>query len=251
MPGHRQPRSVERDRKAEVADLRDARAVEPDVSRLQIAVHDAARVRVLEPRAHLLRDAHRLFDRQTMIVLRLQHRREISAGHVLRDDVRLRVLVAGVEHRDDVRMIAQPPHRLCLALHARQAIGIEAFDLDDGERYVTVELLVVRQVDPLTPALAQKRLHGVAAVGEGCGEGARYRRLGLGRRGSCARRQRRPTSLTELGRGRVGRATGARTGERDRPRTPRRSPASLGFTWPQAGHCIVVTPTARAPGRLL
>ena len=67
-----------------------------------------------------------------------------------------RALVAGVEHGHDVRVVAEAPHRLRLALHAGEPVGVEAFGLDQGERHVAVQLRVVREVDALAPALAEE-----------------------------------------------------------------------------------------------
>ena len=193
-PGHRQARTIQCYRQPEVADLRHARSVEPDVSRFQITVHDAARVRVLEAGADLLGDTHHLLDRQPVIFSPLQHRRQIAAGHVLRDDVRVPLVVAGVEHGHDVRVIAEPPHRLRLALHARASVGVEALRLDHGKRHVAVEPRVVRQVDLLAPALAEEALYHVASTGE-CGRERRDRRRGtLG----CARWRSRREARTAL-----------------------------------------------------
>ncbi|MDP9180684.1 MAG: hypothetical protein M3O21_03065, partial [Chloroflexota bacterium] len=141
-PRHRQPRAVERHGQPEVADLGHARTIEPDVSRLQVAVHDPAGVGVLQPRADLLGDADGRLDRQAVIFALLQCEGEVAPGHVLRDDVWLRALLIGVEDGHDVRVVAQPPHRLRLALDARQPVGVQPFCLDQGKRDVAVQLLV-------------------------------------------------------------------------------------------------------------
>ena len=59
------------------------------------------------------------------------------------------------------------PHCLRLAAHPREAVRVQAFGLDDGDGDIAVQLRVVRQVDALTPALAEEALHGVAAIAEG------------------------------------------------------------------------------------
>ena len=65
-------------------------------------------------------------------------------------------------------VVAEAAHRLRLAADADDAVGVESVRLDEGERDVAVELGVVREIDALLGALAQKRPHGVAASGEGC-----------------------------------------------------------------------------------
>ena len=51
---------------------------------------------------------------------------------------RLPTIVANVEHGYDVLVVAQPAHRLRLALHARQTGFIEAFGLDHRHRHIAV-----------------------------------------------------------------------------------------------------------------
>ena len=154
---------------------------EPDVARLEVAVDDAVRVRVLQPLRDLRGDPHGVGDRQAPSLRLVDQARQLAARHVLADDVRLDLaagagLLAGVEDGDDVRVVAEPPHRLRLAADARDAVGVEAVRLDRRERDVAVELRVVREVDALAPALAEEALDVVAAAGEGGGEGGR--RLG-------------------------------------------------------------------------
>jgi hypothetical protein len=67
-------------------------------------------------------------------------------------------------------MVAQLAHRLRLAPHARQAFGVQAVGLDDGDGDVTREPFIVRQVDALAPTFAEEAPDGVAAAGEGSGK---------------------------------------------------------------------------------
>ena len=191
---------------------------------------DAARVRVLQPLrtpASAMRTAS--VDRQTLIVLRLVSIAARSPPAMYwRDDVRLRVLLAGVEHGDDVRVVAEPPHRLRLALHARQAVGVEAFGLDRRRTR--------------RRGRASRRAPGRRAC-------ARPRRETTSRRSGRRRRMRGGGALPEAWAGtawelRPPSATPdiayrtwpwacwschrPRKGERDRPRTPRRSPHRSG-----------------------
>ena len=52
-------------------------------------------------------------------------------------------LLADVEDGDDVRVVAEPAHRLRLALHAREARLVEALGLDQANGDVAVEPRVV------------------------------------------------------------------------------------------------------------
>ena len=67
-------------------------------------------------------------------------------------------LFAEVEDGDDVRMGAEPAHRLRLARDALAADVVEALGLDQREGDVAVEQCVVGEVDLLLAALAEERL---------------------------------------------------------------------------------------------
>ena len=86
--------------------------------------------------------------------------------HVRGDDVGLAVSVADVEHGDDVRMVAQTAHRLCLTADAFLTRLVERLRLNDGDRHVAVQFAVVGQVDALASALAQEALHLIAAASD-------------------------------------------------------------------------------------
>jgi hypothetical protein len=77
-------------------------------------------------------------------------------------------IVADVMDRHDVGVVAQTPHRLRFALHTRKPGFVQAFGLDDGDCYVPVQLGVVRQVNLLAPAFAQKAFDQVATAGKRC-----------------------------------------------------------------------------------
>ena len=131
-----------------------------------------------------------------------------DSGHVLADDVRQPTLIADVEGRDDVGVVAQPTHRLGLAADALQAGLVQPFGLDHGDRHVPVQAGVVGEVDALAAALAQETLDLVTPAGEGGGErgGGRGRgRVGWG----CGLRQRRAAGITELPAGWIGAAAGS------------------------------------------
>jgi hypothetical protein len=175
-PRQRQPRAVEGDGEAEVAELGRAASREPDVPGLHVAVHDAARVRVVERLADLVRDADRLRDRETVTRRLGQEPLDVAARHVLAHDVGLARLLADVVDGDDVGMVAKPRHGLRLALDAEPARLVQALGLDDGKRDVTVEAGVASQIDALLPALAEEPADLVAAGGEGDGPRGRHER---------------------------------------------------------------------------
>ncbi len=85
---------------------------------------NAATVRVRQPPLHLGSDADRLRDRQPPVLPLAKKPIEIPSCHVLRDDLRLPRIVSNVEHRDDVRVIAKPSHRLRLPTNADESIGV-------------------------------------------------------------------------------------------------------------------------------
>ena len=153
-PVLRQPRAVERDRESEVADLGDALRGQPDVARLEVAVHDAALVREREPSGHALRDLERPRQRQRTARL-LQLALDVAAREQLVDDVRRGRFFADLEDRDDVRVRAEAAHRLRLAHDALAPDLVEAVGLDQRERDIAVEARVVREEDALLAALAR------------------------------------------------------------------------------------------------
>ena len=89
-------------------------------------------------------------------------------------------VITDVMDRHDVRMVAQPPHRLRLPPHALQTSFVQPLGLDDGDRYVSVEAVIVCKIDLLTAAFAQEAFDIVPSTRERC----RERGGGLGGRGA-------------------------------------------------------------------
>ena len=79
---------------------------------------DRMAMRVFQCGADLLSDLHRFRDRQPVLLGTGEQPFQVAARHVLADNIRLPVVIANVEHRDDVRLVSQPAHRLRLALDA-------------------------------------------------------------------------------------------------------------------------------------
>ncbi len=166
-PFRGQARSVERDRQTEVAEHRDAVVGQPHVSGLHVAMHDTARVRVVERACDLARDTNRVVDAETLAVGALDQILDRAAAHVLADEERRAVVIPDVVDRNDVRVIAELGHRLRFAAHAREPGLVETLRLDDGDRDGTLELRVVREEDALAASLAQETFDRVAPAGEG------------------------------------------------------------------------------------
>jgi hypothetical protein len=62
-------------------------------------------------------------------------------------------------------MIAEPAHRLGLALHPREPSLVQTLSLDDGDRYVSIESVIVGQIDALAAALTEESFYRVAPAG--------------------------------------------------------------------------------------
>ena len=167
-PVLREPRTVHRDREAEVADLRDAVLRQPDVVRLQVAVHHALLVGESQSARDPLRNPQRLLGRQRPLGL-LEQPLHVTAAHQLGDDVRLALVLTEVEHADHVRVGAEAAHRLGFSGNALPPYLAETLSLDHGEGHVAVEQLVVREVDALLATLAEEFADLVAAACEGSG----------------------------------------------------------------------------------
>ena len=181
-PGLRKTASVDRDRQAEVADLRPPIRRQPDVARLQITVRDPLLVRKLKTPTGLEPDLENALQRQPMVVGLLDQPLHVAAAHQLRHDERLPVLLTKIEHRHDLRMRTKPAHRLRLTLHTLTANTIQPLRLDQRKRNITVKQRIVRKEDILLATLPKKTLDHIAARNE-----RRRLRLGLRRRDRCRR----------------------------------------------------------------
>ena len=150
---------------------------------------DPVGVGVLERLADAVRDLERRRDVDPPLRRLLEQAFERPARHVLADDERLTALLADVVDRDDVRVVAQPRHRLGFPSDPEPPALVEAPRLDQGDRHVAVEHGVVREVDPLAPSFAEVALDEVAAAGDPHGRGIAVLvavLLGLRRRGAAA-----------------------------------------------------------------
>ena len=156
------PTSFEELRDAEVEELHEQRAVvagrEEDVGRLEVAVDDAGRVRLLEAARHLVADHHAGRDVEALVAL--EAALEILAGEVLHDHVEADPGVgADVEHVDDV---------LALDLPEREGLTTEASDdelallhrlVDQLDRDLLAEIEMDRLADDAHAADAEHATH--------------------------------------------------------------------------------------------
>ena len=130
---------------------------------------DAAPVRVLQRLADLLGYLHRALGWDAMLLGFREQIFNAAAASILRDDERRPAFIPGVEDGDDMCVVTETAHRLRLASHADDAVGVEAVGLDQRESDIAIELRVVGEVDALLRAFAEKAAHGVAARCERCG----------------------------------------------------------------------------------
>ncbi len=156
-PRHREPLLIGDLRDPEVRHHRPALHVEHDIGRLDVAVNDAAAVRVAECRAHLLHDGLHHRDRERAdfaddaverpALDELHHEVQRLPGFLDRVD------------RDDVR-VAQRSRRARLTLealgHSFAAEQVGAHHLDGD---LTIERDVVGEVHRRHPALAEQPHH--------------------------------------------------------------------------------------------
>src|SRR4029453_16099501 len=98
---------IHSDREPKISQLDRSISGEPHIPRLQIAVHDALRVRVLEGLAHLLSNSQHLADGQATTGRALSERVERTPIDELSHDVGVRLLLPTIEHTDNVGMVAE------------------------------------------------------------------------------------------------------------------------------------------------
>ena len=152
---------------AEVGELGHARGgarrVRDDhVLRLDVAVHDAAAVRVLERAAQREADPQHVAVAQRALGAQLVQRAPVDE---LGDQVAGPGVLAGVEDRDDARVVEAPGGQRLAAAALGVAAGRRRDDLD---RHGALQALVGGGVDGSEAARAEPRTEPVAAEDELC-----------------------------------------------------------------------------------
>jgi hypothetical protein len=167
---------------AEVGNERVA-AVEEDVLGLDVTMHHAVPVRVLERARHLTHDTHGVLHRQLRLrIEQLAQRLSVHCGHHVEQNS---VNLARIEERDDVGMV-EPRGELDLAQKAIGTHRVRHVFTEHLERDVAAVLHVVREIHRRHPALPELALDAIAA-GER-GSEARERRGHLRPLASCSAR---------------------------------------------------------------
>ena len=157
-----------RERDPEVGDERRA-IVQEDVLGLDVAMDDAVPVRVVERRADLLCEPHRVVDGKLVLALEaIAERLALDERHHVEQES---VGLPRVEQRQDVRMLQR---------RRRLDLGEEPIGADDGRelgakhlhRNTPVVLEIVREIDGGHPTGAELALESVT-IGQRCDEARR------------------------------------------------------------------------------
>jgi hypothetical protein len=149
-------------RQAEVSETGVAVVVDPDIRRLQVAVDDVAGVGVLECVGHVRGDFDGARDLETP-TRGSEQSLDVPARHVATDDEGVAVVLAGVQHRDHVRAVAELAHRLGLPAGPGLDPGTDTLGVEECEGHLNAVRGVVREVDALAAALSQEPEDPVAA----------------------------------------------------------------------------------------
>src|SRR6185436_2816528 len=119
------PGKIRAHRQSEITELGCSILREPDVSRLQIAMNDALAMAMDQRLANLRCNPDDLFEREAVFIRALYEIRHRAAFDILADYEWSALLVADVVDRHDVRMTAEPSHRLCLTSKSRDTFGAQ------------------------------------------------------------------------------------------------------------------------------
>ena len=102
-------------------------------------MHDSPRVGELQPPASFLGDVNGLLQGEAVVGSVFNDPFNIAATHEFGDHVRLVLLLAQVEHGDDVGMGTEPTHGLGFTSDTGAGDLVQALGLDQGEGYFTVQ----------------------------------------------------------------------------------------------------------------
>jgi len=78
-------------------------------------------------------------------------------------------MIPNIVDSNDVRVVAEPPHRPGFAGDADAGSVIQFLGLDEGESHISVKERVMDKVDLLLPALTQEFLDLITAISKGGG----------------------------------------------------------------------------------
>ena len=150
---------------AEISHERGA-VVQENVLRLDVAMHHALAMRVIERTCDFAGDAYRVGDGQ--LPFTLQSRAQRFAGDQRHHVVQQAVGLAAVEQREDVRMLqarcGADLAQESFATKCHAEVGVQHLDGD-----ITIVFEIVREVHGGHPAGAEFADHAIA-VGDGGGE---------------------------------------------------------------------------------
>jgi hypothetical protein len=180
-------------REAEVAELDAAVVGEQHVLGLEVAVHDAGRVRGGEARQHCVHDVDGLLGRELLVVLQQLAQRD--SGQVFHDEVRHVGVLALVEDVDHVR-VREAGGRAGLLHEPRlERVVVGEVPVHDLDRDAPFEPQVGREVHRGHAATGDPRAHLIPAVDETADHriGGRGGHRSSLRRGTC----REPTKRRE------------------------------------------------------
>ena len=160
------PGSPPAQRQPEVPEQGAALGIQPHVGRLEVPVHDAEGVSVLERPAHISCHRHDLSGRQTVIGRGVETLGQRAAGHVLAHHDRCRSRLDYVEDRDHVGVVTQAGHGPSLLPRPRQRAVVETFGLERGHCHLPAQTGIGGAVDELPGPFAEEGRDGVATLTE-------------------------------------------------------------------------------------
>jgi hypothetical protein len=147
--------------------LRSA-STQHDVGRLEVSMHDAGSVRLVERVGNLNPDRQRIFKRQGTL---FQARRERGAIQVLHDEEVGACFAADVKERADVRVI-QRGNRTRFTVEALACRRIAAhvrrkhFDGDDSRRILAADARAYKKEPPCLPGLRGSSSSAIRRISE-------------------------------------------------------------------------------------
>ena len=149
---------------AEIGHLHLTIRQQDDVAGLDVAMHHPGGVSMAERLQHLDDHRHGVGGRQRLAVLEIIA--QFPSLHVLHDDIGRALLLAVLEHRDDVGMQAAASS-LHLAAEPRQPVGpfraLQQAAMDGLNRDRAIDRDVVAQIDHTHGPAAEQAGHAVAA----------------------------------------------------------------------------------------